>query len=36
LIAEGHAREGVLTVADLSAGFFIGNSVRGLMAAKLA
>jgi para-aminobenzoate synthetase/4-amino-4-deoxychorismate lyase len=36
LIAEGKAREAVLTPADLAAGdaLFVGNSVRGLIAAQ--
>jgi para-aminobenzoate synthetase/4-amino-4-deoxychorismate lyase len=36
LIETGEAVEGDLTVDDLSGGFFIGNSVRGLVAATLA
>ncbi|WP_420139081.1 aminodeoxychorismate synthase component I [Sphingomonas sp.] len=35
LIEEGRAREGDLTVADLSGDFFIGNDLRGLMKARL-
>lgn len=35
LIAEGRTKEAELTVADLSDGFFIGNALRGLMAARL-
>jgi para-aminobenzoate synthetase/4-amino-4-deoxychorismate lyase len=35
LIDEGRAVEGRVTVADLAGGFFIGNALRGLMAAKL-
>lgn len=36
LIEEGRAEEAELTPADLEAGFFIGNVVRGLIPAKLA
>ena len=36
LLERGEAVEGDLTVDDLSGGFFIGNSVRGLIAATLA
>ena len=36
LLETGKAVEGDLTVEDLSAGFFIGNSLRGLVAATLA
>jgi para-aminobenzoate synthetase/4-amino-4-deoxychorismate lyase len=36
LLETGEAVEGDLTVEDLSGGFFIGNSVRGLIAATLA
>ncbi len=36
LLETGEAVEGDLTVDDLSGGFFIGNSVRGLIAATLA
>ena len=35
LIAEGRAREADLTEADLAGGFLIGNSVRGLIRARL-
>ncbi|WP_265587753.1 aminodeoxychorismate synthase component I [Sphingomicrobium arenosum] len=35
LIEEGRAVEGGLTRADLEGGFFIGNSVRGLVGARL-
>ena len=35
LLAEGRAVETVLTAADLANGFFIGNALRGLMAARL-
>ncbi|MCJ7420910.1 aminodeoxychorismate synthase component I [Sphingomicrobium astaxanthinifaciens] len=35
LIEEGRAVEGHLTRADLEGGLFIGNSVRGLVAARL-
>ncbi len=36
LIAEGRAVEAALTPADLAAGFFIGNALRGLLPAILA
>ncbi len=36
LIAEGRARESDLTEADLSAGFLVGNMLRGLLRAELA
>jgi para-aminobenzoate synthetase/4-amino-4-deoxychorismate lyase len=36
LIEEGKAEEAELTPADLQAGFYIGNVVRGLIPAKLA
>jgi len=36
LIASGAAREAVLTAADLSQGFQLGNSLRGLFPARLA
>jgi len=36
LIEEGRAIEADLRVEDLAAGFYIGNAVRGLIAAKLA
>ena len=36
LIAEGRAREGDLSRADLADGFFVGNMLRGLMKARLA
>lgn len=36
LIEQGRAVETDLTVADLAGGFSIGNSLRGLVAAKLA
>jgi len=36
LIAEGRAREAVLTADDLHDGFLIGNSLRGLLPARLA
>ncbi|MEO6386839.1 MAG: aminodeoxychorismate synthase component I [Croceibacterium sp.] len=36
LLAEGRAAEAELTLADLADGFLIGNSLRGLMPAKLA
>ncbi|MBO9498147.1 MAG: aminodeoxychorismate synthase component I [Novosphingobium sp.] len=35
LIAEGKAREAELRVADLAEGFLLGNSLRGLMPARL-
>jgi para-aminobenzoate synthetase/4-amino-4-deoxychorismate lyase len=35
LIAEGRAREADLRVDDLKQGFFIGNSLRGLLPAEL-
>jgi para-aminobenzoate synthetase/4-amino-4-deoxychorismate lyase len=35
LLAEGRAREAELTLADLANGFFIGNALRGLIAARL-
>jgi para-aminobenzoate synthetase/4-amino-4-deoxychorismate lyase len=35
LIATGDAVEARLTAADLAEGFFIGNALRGLMAARL-
>ena len=35
LIEEGRAREGEITRADLGGEFLIGNSVRGLMRARL-
>jgi para-aminobenzoate synthetase/4-amino-4-deoxychorismate lyase len=35
LIDEGRAQESDLTPADLAAGFFIGNALRGLIAARL-
>jgi para-aminobenzoate synthetase/4-amino-4-deoxychorismate lyase len=35
LIDEGLAREAVLTADDLADGFYIGNALRGLMAARL-
>ncbi|WP_017664377.1 aminodeoxychorismate synthase component I [Porphyrobacter sp. AAP82] len=36
LIARGRAREGDLTLDDLSGGFLVGNALRGLMKAVLA
>lgn len=36
LIEEGRAEEAELTPADLEGGFYVGNIVRGLIAAKLA
>ena len=36
LIEQGRAVETSLTAADLADGFFLGNSLRGLMPAKLA
>jgi para-aminobenzoate synthetase/4-amino-4-deoxychorismate lyase len=35
LLAEGRAREAELTLDDLANGFFIGNALRGLIAARL-
>ncbi|PZU45769.1 MAG: aminodeoxychorismate synthase component I [Sphingomonas sp.] len=35
LLAEGRAEEADLRAADLATGFFIGNSLRGLMPARL-
>ena len=35
LLAEGRAEEAELTLADLGNGFFIGNALRGLIAARL-
>ena len=35
LLAEGRAKEAVLRLADLRNGFFVGNSLRGLIAARL-
>lgn len=35
LVDEGEAQEGDLTAADLAAGFYIGNSVRGMARALL-
>jgi para-aminobenzoate synthetase / 4-amino-4-deoxychorismate lyase len=36
LIEAGHAREAELRSGDLQQGFFIGNSLRGLLPARLA
>jgi para-aminobenzoate synthetase/4-amino-4-deoxychorismate lyase len=36
LIDEGRAVAGVVTLADLASGFFIGNALRGLIPARLA
>ena len=36
LLAQGLAREGVLYLDDLRDGFFFGNSLRGLIAGRLA
>ena len=36
LLAQGRAREAVLRLADLSGDFFLGNSLRGLLRARLA
>jgi len=36
LIDEGRAVEGVVTAADLTSGFWLGNALRGLMRAELA
>lgn len=35
LLAPGKAREKILRLDDLRGGFFLGNSLRGLLAAKL-
>jgi para-aminobenzoate synthetase/4-amino-4-deoxychorismate lyase len=35
LLAEGRAEEAELALADLTNGFFIGNALRGLIAARL-
>jgi 4-amino-4-deoxychorismate lyase len=35
LLAEGKAVEGYVRAEDLAGGFFIGNALRGLIAAKL-
>ena len=35
LLADGKAREGELTAADLEGGFLLGNALRGLMPARL-
>ena len=35
LLEAGEAREADLTIADLAAGFFLGNSLRGMMRARL-
>jgi branched-subunit amino acid aminotransferase/4-amino-4-deoxychorismate lyase len=35
LLAQGRAREAVLRLADLRDGFFVGNSLRGLISARL-
>lgn len=36
LIEEGRAREGAVTAKDLQGEFYIGNSLRGLLVAKIA
>ena len=36
LLEAGEAVEGEVTIEDLSGGFFIGNAVRGLVAARLS
>ncbi len=36
LLREGRAREADIALADLANGFYLGNSVRGLIAARLA
>jgi branched-subunit amino acid aminotransferase/4-amino-4-deoxychorismate lyase len=36
LLADGRARESLLRLPDLDAGFFLGNSLRGLLPAQLA
>ena len=35
LLAQSRAREAVLRLADLSGDFFLGNSLRGLLRARL-
>ncbi|MCI4677518.1 aminotransferase class IV family protein [Rhodoblastus acidophilus] len=35
LLAEGRAREKVLRLSDLGEGFLVGNSLRGLLSARL-
>jgi para-aminobenzoate synthetase/4-amino-4-deoxychorismate lyase len=35
LLEDGGAREAHLRLGDLSEGFLLGNSVRGLMPARL-
>ncbi len=36
LLADGRAKEASLTAADLADGFYLGNSLRGLLPARLA
>jgi branched-subunit amino acid aminotransferase/4-amino-4-deoxychorismate lyase len=36
LLHRGNAREAEISLADLADGFYLGNSVRGLIAARLA
>ena len=36
LLAAGRCREGVVRAADLGAGFWVGNALRGLIPARLA
>jgi len=35
LLADGRAREDILRLVDLETGFFLGNSLRGLLRARL-
>jgi para-aminobenzoate synthetase/4-amino-4-deoxychorismate lyase len=35
LIGQGRAREGDVSLDDLKGGFYLGNSVRGLIPARL-
>jgi para-aminobenzoate synthetase/4-amino-4-deoxychorismate lyase len=35
LLENGEAVEAILTVGDLSDGFYLGNSLRGLIEAEL-
>jgi 4-amino-4-deoxychorismate lyase len=35
LLRQGHAREAEIELIDLRSGFYLGNSVRGLIAARL-
>jgi hypothetical protein len=36
LLSQGRAKEAILRLEDLSSGFYLGNSVRGLVRATLA